>query len=163
MFNDHENPYASPSAPVEEDSPEVTNSSRIFVLNGRIGRWRFLAYGGLLSFATGLAIAIPFLIVSQLIPDRAIVHVLNIATNLCVLLPILLMARRRLQDMDHSGWWTLTLIVPLVNFLTMLYLVFGPGIRGRNRYGAPPSKNPAWVCPASLLMAATIRAMFAAT
>jgi uncharacterized membrane protein YhaH (DUF805 family) len=36
-------------------------------------------------------------------------------------------AVRRFHDLDLSGWYVLLLVIPLVGFLTFLYLVFTPG------------------------------------
>ena len=53
----------------------------------------------------------------------------------------LIMARRRLHDLDHSGWLALLLIVPLVNVFFGLYILFAAGTEGRNSYGPMPAKN----------------------
>lgn len=155
-----ENPYVTSTAPIDEVKTEETNPARLLVLDGRIGRWQFLGYGGLLGFVVLLVVAVPFLFLPAVVKNQETLRVLNIAGNLIALAPILLMARRRLQDMDHSGWWVLSLLVPGINLLAMLYLVFGPGMPGENRYGAPPPKNPTWVYPVSLLMMATLRGLF---
>ncbi len=42
---------------------------------------------------------------------------------------------RRLHDFDKSGWWYLLSLVPLVNFVFALILLFAPGTAGANRYG----------------------------
>jgi len=45
-------------------------------------------------------------------------------------------AVRRFHDLDLSGWYFLLLLVPLINFLTFLYLVFKPGkVVGGTRWG----------------------------
>ena len=44
-------------------------------------------------------------------------------------------AVRRFHDLDSSGWYVLLLVIPLVGFLTFLYLVFKPGIVGKTRCG----------------------------
>lgn len=44
-------------------------------------------------------------------------------------------AVRRFHDLDLSGWYVLLLVVPLVGFLTFLYLVFKPGKVGKTRWG----------------------------
>ena len=43
---------------------------------------------------------------------------------------------RRFHDLDLSGWHFLLLLIPLINFLTFLYLVFKPGKEvGETRWG----------------------------
>lgn len=44
-------------------------------------------------------------------------------------------AVRRFHDLDLSGWYVLLLVIPLVGFLTFLYLVFKPGKVGKTRWG----------------------------
>ena len=45
---------------------------------------------------------------------------------------------RRLQDIGYSGWWALILLIPYVNFVFWLFLVFKSGEEGDNQYGPPP-------------------------
>ncbi len=43
---------------------------------------------------------------------------------------------RRFHDLDLSGWYYLLLLIPLINTLTFLYLVFKPGKEvGETRWG----------------------------
>lgn len=42
---------------------------------------------------------------------------------------------RRLHDTDKSGFYLLLLLVPIVNFLVPVWLVFSKGSVGNNRYG----------------------------
>lgn len=48
---------------------------------------------------------------------------------------------RRFHDLEKSGWFCLLGIVPLVNFITGLYLLFAPGTYGNNQYGEDPLYN----------------------
>lgn len=43
---------------------------------------------------------------------------------------------RRLHDMNRSGWFSLFFLLPILNVLLSLYLLFGSGSTGSNRYGA---------------------------
>jgi uncharacterized membrane protein YhaH (DUF805 family) len=51
----------------------------------------------------------------------------------------LLLTARRLHDIGHSAWHTLWLFVPIVNFILFLWLIFAPGDRKPNPYGAVPT------------------------
>ena len=42
---------------------------------------------------------------------------------------------RRLHDMNRSGWYSLFFLLPILNVLLSLYLLFGSGSTGSNRYG----------------------------
>jgi len=43
---------------------------------------------------------------------------------------------KRFHDLDWSAWWTLTLFIPAINILILLFLGLAPGTAGPNRYGA---------------------------
>lgn len=48
----------------------------------------------------------------------------------------------RLHDRDHSGWLALLILVPVVNILFALYVLFAPGNNGSNSFGQPrPTKG----------------------
>lgn len=53
----------------------------------------------------------------------------------------LLRTRRRLHDIDQSSWLTLLLLIPLVNAVFMIALVFIKGTDGPNNFGPPPAKR----------------------
>ncbi len=50
---------------------------------------------------------------------------------------------RRAHDIDISGWWLLLFLIPLVNIIFGLYLLFAKGTDGVNRFG-PPRFTPQW-------------------
>lgn len=45
---------------------------------------------------------------------------------------------RRLHDLGHSGFWTLLLIVPIVDFIFQFYTLFRKGQETVNKYGEKP-------------------------
>lgn len=51
-----------------------------------------------------------------------------------VLIPTIAVSVRRLHDLDRSGWWVLTGIVPVV----LLFILVLDGKPGANRYGFNP-------------------------
>ena len=54
---------------------------------------------------------------------------------------MVVIARRRLHDLDKTGWLQLILFVPLLGLLMLLYLTFAPGTDGDNRFGPAPAPN----------------------
>ena len=48
------------------------------------------------------------------------------------------MAIRRLQDFNDSGWWCPLLMLPVTNIILGLVLLVKDGTRGPNRYGEDP-------------------------
>ena len=45
---------------------------------------------------------------------------------------------KRTHDFDRSGWWACLLLVPLINMVYLIVLIFRRGSAGTNRFGAPP-------------------------
>jgi uncharacterized membrane protein YhaH (DUF805 family) len=41
----------------------------------------------------------------------------------------------RYHDLDRSGWWVITLLIPLFQWAATIYLCCWPGTPGRNRFG----------------------------
>jgi uncharacterized membrane protein YhaH (DUF805 family) len=50
---------------------------------------------------------------------------------------------RRLHDTDHSGWWSLLGLVPLVGTVVMLIFLLTESEPGENRFGPCPKRIPA--------------------
>lgn len=47
---------------------------------------------------------------------------------------------KRLHDLDKSGWWSLLILIPKLNFAFTIYLLFAKGTEGANRFGEAPTK-----------------------
>ena len=121
------NPYAAPSAnltPVIDDSEMYT--PRMFSLRGRIGRLRYLAYNlgylGLMCCVLVLPV-IGLLLVLPLLVFNFALHT------------------RRLNDLHWSGWWSVFMVVPYLNIIPGLFLLFGSGDEAANAYGPAPAPN----------------------
>lgn len=127
-------PYAPPRADVA-DVPSGTGVAqlKLFSHHGRIGRLRYLAYltvasmvHGIVTMAITLAGAgSPTLALLVWLPFIALVW-FSIISGI-----------KRCHDMNISGWWSLTSIIPLI----ALAWIFWPGTRGANRFGLPPPPN----------------------
>ncbi|MDF7679217.1 DUF805 domain-containing protein [Enterobacteriaceae bacterium ESL0689] len=57
---------------------------------------------------------------------------------LLTFLPNLALSFRRLHDTDHSAWWLLISLVPLVGGIVLLVFYCLPGTQGDNRFGPDP-------------------------
>lgn len=55
--------------------------------------------------------------------------------GLALLLPSLSIAVRRLHDSNHSGWWLLITVIPLIGPFVLLLFMVWPGTPGPNRFG----------------------------
>ena len=143
------NPYSAPDAWMNEDEDDFDNDDnkpRFFSIKGRIGRLRYLAYAW---GATTLAAFVVGIIAAILIPATGSTPSTGVAFMLGTLIytPWIIMARRRLHDLDQSGWLALLIFVPFVFILFGLYLTFAPGTDGTNRFGPKPAPNSvvAWL------------------
>ena len=138
------NPYESPKS-VTSTSSSDTYQPKFFAVNGRIGRLRYFAYATVASFVTifvlGIlaAILIPALASGGMTDSIATLFVLILYIPLIIISVVFM--KRRLNDLDKSGWWQLLYLVPIVNILFALYLLFWPGTKGSNNYGLQPAKN----------------------
>ncbi|MCW8194843.1 DUF805 domain-containing protein [Proteobacteria bacterium 005FR1] len=146
------NPYAAPAAEdIGNDAP--TYQPKILSLSGRIGRARYLAYGMAWTLLMYLVAAI-FGAVSAvvLVDSSAAIIVAGLAVYVLMLVPTTAMLVRRLNDLNHSGWLALLMLVPLVNIGFTLYILFAPGTKGPNRYGPAPAANSGGVIAAATIL-----------
>jgi uncharacterized membrane protein YhaH (DUF805 family) len=154
------NPYESPKSNPATSSAE-TYQPKIFSINGRIGRIRYLAYGMLFTMLTLLFIGIAaFLVPSIANVFTEISGVTSVLLLIVFYLPLIIISvilvRRRLNDLNRSGWWQLLMYVPIVGVLFALYVLLWPGTKGSNSFGLQPNKNPT----ALLVLAIGIPAIF---
>jgi uncharacterized membrane protein YhaH (DUF805 family) len=63
---------------------------------------------------------------------------LNILYSLAVLLPQIAVSIRRLHDTDHSGWWLLVGLIPLIGTISLLVFFVTDSSPGQNRFGPNP-------------------------
>ena len=57
---------------------------------------------------------------------------------LAILIPSIAAGIRRLHDTDHSGWWLLIGLVPLIGAIVLIVYFVTQGTQGPNRYGEDP-------------------------
>ncbi len=61
--------------------------------------------------------------------------------NLPILVLSMIVTARRLHDIGRSGWWSLLMLLPMLNLLVFLVLAVFPGETGSNKYGPPQGAN----------------------
>lgn len=166
------NPYSAPSADLSRlESSQDSYAPRLWAWRGRIGRLRYMAY----LLAAALANMLPVTILMGVLGATGFLADKQdaiVAISTLLYLPLLVLsfvlAKRRLNDVNRSGWFSLLLWVPLVNFIVSLYLIFARGDEGDNDYGPAPSPNSllinifGLVCPV-LVLAAIIGVLAAAS
>lgn len=138
------NPYQAPQSDYDDMYEEYEyDDTPFYKMSGRIGRWRYIAYSGLMSF---LPIAILGILAAIIIPtlprlpssfDMSIFFIFIAIFLLLMMYGVIASAKRRFNDLNRSGWWTLLFMVPFLNLLVWLYLMLAAGEERINDYGAP--------------------------
>jgi len=141
------NPYSAPDAALDTGQ-DVLYQPKIFSFSGRIGRMRYLAYGIGLNILL-MAAMIPLGGMTSTMGGEAGMSMLGmVMVGLFYIATIaisIMFAKRRLNDLNRSGWWFLLFLVPIVNLLMAIYMVFFPGSDGDNKFGPAPTSNSAGV------------------
>ena len=152
------NPYMTPEAVVGVTSDE-RYQPKIFAASGRIGRLRYLAY------STGLNLVV-MLIVAALAAalgtsavadsDGATTGLafggISILLYLALIVLAVIFGKRRINDLNKSGWLLLLFLVPLVNIIFAFYLIFFKGTEGENDFGPAPVPNTIGVTVLGLVL-----------
>ena len=111
------------------------------VFNGRMRRIHYFLYG----LAGGLIFSVAYLIVAfafgAMFDSFAVSLVLLIPCYIAYMWFTLAIGVKRLHDIDKSGWYLLILLIPIVNFIWALYMLFADGTVGPNRFGADPKNR----------------------
>ena len=141
------NPYQPPTAQPNQTLQD-TYRPAFFSLHGRIGRARFFCYqGGYMFLYLFLVLAIKLLttldISTQLFPLNweSYTTVSSAITHLPLLALYFVLFRRRLNDMNLDAFFLLPMLIPVINYLFMLYLMVWRGNEGPNDFGLPAQEN----------------------
>ncbi|MDH0747466.1 DUF805 domain-containing protein [Pseudomonas sp. GD03842] len=140
-------PYAPPRSAVAQPWPTV-GELKVFTVQGRIGRLRYLAWTMVLTFIGLLLAALCFGVMSlSLVAGGLLAAVLFVA----VVVISIQMGAQRLHDAGWSAWLLLLNLVPFVGSFFPFLMMIIPGNSGPNRYGPPPPPNTRGVkCLAAL-------------
>lgn len=63
--------------------------------------------------------------------------------NLAMLIPTLAVTARRFHDTNHSAWWLLLCLLPLIGPILILYFAAQGGEPEANQFGAPTKASEA--------------------
>ena len=158
---DSANPYSAPEAELKHGQEELY-TPRILSFSGRLGRLRYLAYGVGANFLLTL-VMMPLMGATAMMGGSAegmsAIGMLALAVfYIATIVVAVMFGKRRLNDLNRSGWWMLLLIVPLANLLLAIYMLFFPGTDGENNWGPAPIANSlgvkilAWMLPVVMLL-----------
>lgn len=117
------------------------NTSNWYSLNGRIGRIQFLAFSVIWGLLLGFVYMVAILLGSLFGPgsSSAVLALVSVFSLPIAIFAYIILPRRRLHDINKSGWWLLLYLVPIANLLMVYYLYFKRGDEGFNDYGLPPA------------------------
>lgn len=134
---DTTHPYAPPRAQVGEPMAEF-GTLKVFSLQGRIGRLRYLAWSAvMMAAATGLWVVIGAALGMSVVLGSLLAFI----AGLGILLASTLIGVQRLHDIGWSGWLMLLNLVPGVGAIFPLVMLLAPGNEGANRFGPPQPPN----------------------
>jgi len=141
------NPYAAPDADISAPSEDGEYTPKLFSASGRIGRARYMAFSFVLMTLVFIPLAIIGGILGATMSTDAGAGALLLAVPFYIALFAIsfIEARRRFHDLNQTSWLFVTLIIPFINILASLYLIFWPGTKGTNKYGLQPTKNDTFV------------------
>jgi uncharacterized membrane protein YhaH (DUF805 family) len=136
-FDPAASPYAPPRTAVASDWPEV-GELKVFSIQGRIGRLRYLAWSlalvavGMLVGALCVGVLSVSLVAGGLLGTVALVAFVVVSIQI---------GAQRLHDAGWSAWLLLLNLVPVVGSFFPILMMAIPGNTGPNRYGPPPPGN----------------------
>lgn len=135
-----QNPYSAPrSQNISGSDEDLPQEVKIFSTSGRIGRARYVVY----LFGLSILIMVGGFLLSLITAGIAMIPAYIALVVIQFMLTI-----QRCHDFDATGWLSLLIFVPLVNFM----FIFIPGTKGTNRWGSKtiPNSTPmvigAWLC-----------------
>ena len=102
----------------------------------RIPRSTFIG-GNLIIFTASLLVGA----ISTVFSTERVEILLSIVLTAVWIVPTFSLYIRRFHDLDQSGYWSLTIFLPLVNFIVFGALCLIPGTSGPNRFGAIPDNS----------------------
>lgn len=136
-----QNLYQAPQSDISSAHDESVQPA-IFTIRGRIGRMRYFSYAMIYSLVFYVALVLFIILAVAADSANSVFFTIGLAVSFAIFMwSCLMLMRRRLNDLGHSGWFALLSLVPLVNFLLGLYLLFAPGDRHSNDFGGPPTHN----------------------
>lgn len=125
-----QNPFVAPRAAVDDVASGVDSEFKLnlFSAEGRIGRIRYLGYSLGLSYLILFIAGVLAAVTSPVLLMVAYVPVLYINVMLAI---------KRSHDFNTTGWLSILMPVPIINFLFVLV----PGTNGPNRFGNKTAPN----------------------
>jgi uncharacterized membrane protein YhaH (DUF805 family) len=130
-------PYAPPRASVSTHWPEE-GELKVFTVQGRIGRLRYLAWSLVLMFAALIVSGVCMAVMNMSLIAGGLLGAIAVVGFAVVSIQI---GAQRLHDAGWSAWLLLLNLVPVVGSFFPLFMFAMPGNAGPNQYGPPQPRN----------------------
>ncbi|MBR9882066.1 MAG: DUF805 domain-containing protein [Gammaproteobacteria bacterium] len=141
----------TPSPPIAHEGTTgalSSSSAGLWSTSGRIGRIQYFnrtAVPGLV--VNGIILAISFTNIDIYSPSAFTTALFLLVTQLILTVSFtiyaVIQAKRRLNDLNKSGWLILLFLIPLISLIPFIMVTFIKGTDGDNRYGRiPPATGP---------------------
>lgn len=105
------------------------------VFSGRARRkeyWLFTLFNVLISLVLG------FIDGAAGLASEGGLGLLSGLYTLAVIIPGIAVSVRRLHDTNHSGWWLLIALIPLIGGIVLIVFMIRDSDEGENRFGPNP-------------------------
>lgn len=131
-------------------NPHYPSNESALSPNGRFGRLSYLGWNMLMTFSLLIIIGMIAAFSPGLFMDSSTLAGSSMVATVLIGLAYLVMLYfsfvftiRRLHDRNHTGWLSLLILIPLVNLIFILYLIFAKGDDRPNQYG-PRRSTRTW-------------------
>ncbi len=118
--------------------PDEGISQMFFRYDNRLNRKRYIMRALALVVAVTLAAAVLGIVFAVAGMSESTIGTMGTLIGIAGAIPGLMLAVRRLHDLDRPTWWIVGNFVPIVNVLFSLYLLLAKGTAGPNQYGPDP-------------------------
>ena len=127
-----------PRQPVMEGMAKEGFKDKFFSFEGRLNRKPFFLRG----LALGVVAGILILLVGGTDENASgITLAVTVVIYLICLIGQMALSVRRCHDLNRTGWLALICLVPFLNCILAIYLLFFKGTEGPNRYGEDLLEN----------------------
>ena len=104
--------------------------------DNRLNRKPYIIRGCQL-WAVNLAVGVLIGLIAGFLKTPSINYLSSIFSIACAV-PSIMLLIRRLHDLNRPGWWCLGMLIPLLNIVLAVYVLFFKGTDGPNDYGPDP-------------------------
>ena len=118
--------------------PDEGIKEMFFRYDNRLNRKRYIMRALALVVVVTLAATVLGIVFAVAGMSESTIGTMGTLIGIAGAIPGLMLAVRRLHDLDRPTWWIVGNFVPIVNVLFSLYLLLAKGTAGPNQYGPDP-------------------------